>query len=841
MAIKFIGIKSGKQKANSPEGDKSIDAVFKNSAKRKHSDCNAFREAATSVPKMSFTSQHHCKQSNSAVKNVHKRNFAGETQLHLAAKKGNLDLVTALVEAGINVNQSDYAGWTAIHEASCKGFSEIVLALLKMGANVNSRGPDGILPIHDAVFGNHLKLAVSFKLEVIQVDAQPPDPLQQHCSSLPRRFPRYLSGLRVPPGGPVQSSVVSGTTEFLLDFDADPYARDDNHENAFDKCCDDTMVELLKARCQGVRITKSEVTEELSIISSPLLGTQRRKKCSEKNVTTLQEAESKQIKLLAAELHTPEDADKYVEEMRHIQGVLNDIAIEQTNERDELGKKYRASVDSFKQGNLRDKLAQLACRQKSFLQLVHNQKRVGLKIIAYQQMKRSHSNNNGKDSSSHYCAKSPGRNPISGLLTHNEGQNASSANGSTMATKMPAVCGVPDSDSYQFQAAFMEYILSSKINGTRDVPVGVLASERTGHRYSNSTFDSIPLGTENALLGLNPFSSLTPADLSTADDQLETAEPRTRSPCSILLNSTITITDKSNVTFNKFNHQEIDERQQNSDICQPLESSKLEEPNQQADRAFSTALGDISKNGRPQGDVSGLARSSWEHHMDSHTVNIQAHTKQQLCVNSERKATKISMRKLISMGKLKPGEDTLSFQLQDYSLKASLLPDGNIRDHSGKIHRDVTSWIKAFLGNDISVSWKYAVNKGQLLRRQQSPVTHTGRVNLPRSCSAQAAGVQQKEEIVFQLYRIYQRTQFFLEQDGGNFNFPAQEGYLSESDFQSHTVEQISLHTFSSHRNPVHTVLQVKDILLFDKSDFFPSHIMDQIWEEFLNPDELDL
>lgn len=329
-------------------------------------------------------------------------------------------------------------------------------------------------------------------------------------------------------------------------------------------------------------------------------------------------------------------------------------------------------MDSFKQGILRDKLAQLTCRQKSLLQLAHNQKNIDLKILAYQQMKRSHPNKNGQDSSSHYCAKSLGSNPISGLLTHNEGHNASCANGSTMATKMPAVCSVPDSGSNQFQTAFKIFISSSEINGTRDVPVGVLASEGTGQHYSNLTFEDIPLGIENALLGLDPSSRLT-SDLSSVDDHLETSEPGSRSLDSICVNSTINITDKSKVIGHKNKHQAIDERQQNSKKCQPLESPNLEEHNRQADRAVPVAFGDVSENERPQWNVSGQTSTSLDYRMDNHTVNTQAEMKMQVCVDTKRKTRRVSLRKLISMEKLKPGKDVLSFQLQVFQSKKHII------------------------------------------------------------------------------------------------------------------------------------------------------------------------
>ncbi|KAK3755415.1 hypothetical protein QZH41_016630 [Actinostola sp. cb2023] len=99
------------------------------------------------------------KESN--VLRINKRNERGETPLHLAAIKGDIEDTIDLIKAGIIVNSKDYAGWTPLHEACNFGHLDIVEELIKGGANVNSPGYEDISPLHDAVINNHVQKCIA--------------------------------------------------------------------------------------------------------------------------------------------------------------------------------------------------------------------------------------------------------------------------------------------------------------------------------------------------------------------------------------------------------------------------------------------------------------------------------------------------------------------------------------------------------------------------------------------------------------------------------------------------------------------------------------------------------
>merc|ERR1712168_836915 len=75
-------------------------------------------------------------------------NKNGETQLHLAATKGDVESVKRLLKLDADVNVKDNAQWTPLHEACCHGHYKIAKMLLRAGAEVSAEGLDGDTPLH---------------------------------------------------------------------------------------------------------------------------------------------------------------------------------------------------------------------------------------------------------------------------------------------------------------------------------------------------------------------------------------------------------------------------------------------------------------------------------------------------------------------------------------------------------------------------------------------------------------------------------------------------------------------------------------------------------------------
>jgi len=83
-----------------------------------------------------------------------KRSKFGETPLHVAAKKGDMNKVKELLSQGANPNIADAAGWYPLHDVAVSGKEEavdIMSLLISHGAIVDVFSGDGITPLHDAI------------------------------------------------------------------------------------------------------------------------------------------------------------------------------------------------------------------------------------------------------------------------------------------------------------------------------------------------------------------------------------------------------------------------------------------------------------------------------------------------------------------------------------------------------------------------------------------------------------------------------------------------------------------------------------------------------------------
>ncbi|XP_009075475.1 PREDICTED: BRCA1-associated RING domain protein 1, partial [Acanthisitta chloris] len=89
---------------------------------------------------------------------IARRNYKGETLLHVASIKGDLAAVEQLLKNGADPNVKDHAGWTPLHEACNHGHKAVVELLLQYRALVNTTGYQNDSPLHDAARNGHVAI-----------------------------------------------------------------------------------------------------------------------------------------------------------------------------------------------------------------------------------------------------------------------------------------------------------------------------------------------------------------------------------------------------------------------------------------------------------------------------------------------------------------------------------------------------------------------------------------------------------------------------------------------------------------------------------------------------------
>ena len=95
----------------------------------------------------------------------------GESQLHVASRNGNLEMVKALIKNGADVNSRDSSQNTPLHLACENGNLKMVMVLLENGATIDAKNIDEDTPLHLACLNGYTVLAMALIEKGAAVDA----------------------------------------------------------------------------------------------------------------------------------------------------------------------------------------------------------------------------------------------------------------------------------------------------------------------------------------------------------------------------------------------------------------------------------------------------------------------------------------------------------------------------------------------------------------------------------------------------------------------------------------------------------------------------------------------
>ena len=80
---------------------------------------------------------------------------ATATELHQAARDGDIAKIERLLNAGADPDARDERNRTPLHEVAFLGQTDAIIALINGGANPNARDKDGYTPLHATLFFGH--------------------------------------------------------------------------------------------------------------------------------------------------------------------------------------------------------------------------------------------------------------------------------------------------------------------------------------------------------------------------------------------------------------------------------------------------------------------------------------------------------------------------------------------------------------------------------------------------------------------------------------------------------------------------------------------------------------
>nr|XP_039324815.1 ankyrin repeat domain-containing protein 31 isoform X1 [Saimiri boliviensis boliviensis] len=722
---------------------------------------------------------------------INKRHARGKSRLHLAARRGNLSLVKALIETGADVNLNDNAGCTPLHEASSKGSVDIIVELLKAGANVNCENIDGTLPLHDAVANNHLKAA-----------------------------------------------------KILLQNGANPNQKDKKRKSALDEADDETMKELLKSysaiqtnnRDESDGIVNEKIPavrskrhkqcfcDDGNPVDSPSLSYQERSRESLSAHQTLsailQDIEEKQENLLEFEIRNPEDAEQYIEKMLKIKEIMNNVLAKQKAERDDLAKKYRVSIESFKHGALREQLANLATRQKSLLAVAKKQKKISLKIQNY------------KNVTSLSCLslrKLPPRSEIFSEKNSQEELTTLENLEHPQSVSLSPVCGSMQETQLSLETWNYSQNTNICLNSEAVIRGGFSGNEMNSEQnISDCTLAGLSKsrhsdGTEKIKLSSEPVAFIGQTEYSQKENDLIEATDKdhefySRSPVIGKLN----ISETASILAKSDAHPSnviCDQDLSNYDPKRGNRKTTSQEPARRTSESLArrriAALGSDTVNQlKPYLKKSVFAVP---HADDSQISSSSRSIKKPLNYSTAPKKKCIQIKDLILLGRINPGNNILEFKTQETTHKASILLNGKLKVESGQIYKNPVTWLKDLLGGNSYVTWNYAWNK----------VTYLGKELLKY--------VSEDVSILPEPNSVPQQYQPCLP-EVACLDDPVQEP--SKSMFEKTKFEQ---GTSGEPMQSIPRYLQINEILLISDQEFLPCHVMDQHWKFCVECEELML
>ncbi|XP_038959392.1 ankyrin repeat domain-containing protein 31 isoform X2 [Rattus norvegicus] len=695
---------------------------------------------------------------------INKRNAKGESRLHVASKGGNLSLVKMLIESGADVNLKDNAGWTPLHKASSGGFDDIIIELLKAGANVNCENVDGILPLHGASAGNHLKAA-----------------------------------------------------EILLEHGANPSQKDQKQRTALDEADDEKMKELLKSH-GAIETAHGEERSSIVPVKIPAIRPKRYKpficdndkavgspapshkaKRSESRPVhqtisaILKDLEEKQETLLKFEIRNSEDEEQYIEKMLDIKEVMDNILAQQKTERDDLAKKYRVSMESFKHGALREQLANLATRQKSLLVVAKKQKKIRLKIQNYKTATPSSGNN---------LRKLPCNSDISSDKTSQDppgvGNSALAQSGSLSPNNLAyrSMQEMPFSPEIQSDSQNTNICLNAEaIRGEEFPGSDTNSKQNVQDCASGGLLKSTSDDTEKMTSSSQPVALTSQAEYSQAENFFPETSVKGYGFDAPSLTGTINISEDKSIFSQNDVCLPAFPQNQGLSRCKPKRRNKRtgsQQPSEGASKPLAQTVAILDTYTARQTKPCLKKSASVALNADSMQISppsVSAHQpsskKAPHHSTTPRKKT-VQLKDLILLGRINPGNNILEFKTQETTHRASVLLSGKLKVENGQIYQNPVTWLKDVLGGGSYVTWNYAWNK----------VTYLGKellkyVSEAPPVSAEPSSTPQQHQ-------------------------PCLSGTSRES-------MQIIPH-----------YLQIKEILLISDQELLPCHVMEQHWKFYV-------